>query len=124
MILWTHVDRGRVAEHHREGEQHPRVLCTYVYEWFFGLMSSSVFHVLMVYKSSHKYMILWGTYVDRGRVAEHDGEGEQHPGQVGRGEGEEVEERQAHVLVATAPHVHLWSHAAEGQWVEACADER
>lgn len=71
-----------------------------------------------VYVMFYKYMILWGAYVDRGRVTEHDREGEQHPGQVGRGEGEEVEERQAHVLVATAPHVHLWAHAAEGQGVE------
>lgn len=45
---------------------------------------------------------------------QHDREGQQHPGQVGRGEVEEPQEAHLHVLVPPPPHIHLQGGAGVG----------
>eukprot|EP00302_Diacronema_sp_CCMP2436_P015584 CAMPEP_0179879926 /NCGR_PEP_ID=MMETSP0982-20121206/26485_1 /TAXON_ID=483367 /ORGANISM="non described non described, Strain CCMP 2436" /LENGTH=214 /DNA_ID=CAMNT_0021773427 /DNA_START=119 /DNA_END=764 /DNA_ORIENTATION=- len=55
-------------------------------------------------------------------VADEHGEGEQHPGQVGRGELEETEEAHAHAVVAPRPHVH--HHEGERRTEELDVEQR
>ena len=42
-----------------------------------------------------------------GLLRSHDGEGQQHPGQVGSREGEEAQEAEGDIGVPSAPHIHL-----------------